>query len=178
MIARGSERSGGRGAPVDFSLWSEQMPSHFASPSMRDWVGIAEAGYRQLRRARATADAGHRCLDQARSKLRGRERVETTEVTASRQSLAPSSVPVHIDAWLELGDGTAEQDDELRQAVHEIVQLQILFIEALCRHFPAISQSIREVARHLLEDATNLTNAACCGGAATVAPGHMGERAN
>jgi len=90
----------------------------------------------------------------------------------------PDAAPVRIDAWLELGDGSPEHDDEIGEAVNEIVQLQVLFIEGLCRHFPAISQSIREVARHLLEDATNLTNAACCDGAATITPGHMQERAN
>jgi hypothetical protein len=154
------------------------MPYHFDRPSVSTWIATADASYRQLRRARATIDDGRRCLEQAQSRLRRRGGMRITESTDPHPDPALKRTPVQIDAWLELGDGSAEQNDEIWQAIQEIVQLQFLLIEGLCRHFPAINQSIREVARHLLEDATNLTNSDCCAGTAVVAPSHMDERAN
>jgi hypothetical protein len=67
-----------------------------------------------------------------------------------------------VEAWLELSDGSAEQDARIEEAVREVVQLQLLFVEALCRHFPAIAGSIREVAQHLFENAQNLLDENCC----------------
>ena len=53
----------------------------------------------------------------------------------------------------EPGDGDRQTDSVVR----EMAELQLLLIEGLCRHFPAIAPALRLTARHLLEDVTNLT---------------------
>ena len=130
-----------------------------------------------LQSARAAANATWELLEQLRTARHQIQQVERLEPATpgdplpSSESIRPEpatsvasrhaeSVP--IEAWLELGDGSAEQSEAIREAVGEIVQLQFLFVEALCRHFPALGSEIRSVAQHLFEDATRLVDPTCC----------------
>jgi hypothetical protein len=147
-----------------------------------DAWGGAEGVRRRLQRSHATAQAARQHLAAARARLRrrGPSRMPEHDGDADIRSLSPdrNREPFRLEAWLELGDGSAEQGDQIQQAVYEIVQLQHLFVEALCRHFPAIGPSIREVAQHLFEDASNLTDPNCCRGAGSVVPRQTDGRLN
>ena len=119
--------------------------------------------WERLARARDRIAQTRRCL------ARAHERVNREFVLGAprHRQVGGGPLPAQrstggLDAWLQLSDGTAEQDGEIEKAVREIVQLQMLLIEGLCRHFPAIAPAIRETAQHLLEDSSHLTRDDCC----------------
>ena len=148
-----------------------------AEPS-RAWLDLywrlADEARENLERSRATI-AEARAFLAAERRRRGREApAETVEHPAMPQETHLSAAPpptlaedgrVPIRAWLALGDGSPEQDEAVREAVGEIVQLHYLLVEGLCRHMPAMAETIREVAQHLFEHAPNLTDPNCCAGA-------------
>jgi len=67
-----------------------------------------------------------------------------------------------LEAWLELGDGSDEQNHAIEEAVLEMVGLAHMGIDALCRHLPEQEPTIRRVIRHVL------THPECLGGRSCV----------
>ena len=124
---------------------------------------VTDYAWKRLARARDRIAQTRRCL------ARAHERVNPDVASCAPLSRQVGGAPMSaqrrnhgLDAWLQLSDGTVEQDGAVEEAVREIVQLQLLLIEGLCRHFPAIAPAIRETAQHLLEDSSHLTRDDCC----------------
>ena len=145
---------------------------------------LAADQWGQLRRTQAVIDSSWACLAAVRNSpwpgrsgepLRGGA---DPDIAAGPGPQPEGDERFRIEGWLGLGDGSPEQDAAIAEAVREIVQLQYLLIEGICRHFPALAPAIRDVTQHLLEHAPNLTDPACCQGARAGALRRTDERLN
>ena len=72
-----------------------------------------------------------------------------------------------IQAWLELSDGSPEQDQAIGEAVMEMIGLVHLGIDALCRHLPEHESAIRRVVQHLVVHPECLEGGPCVAELAT-----------
>ena len=68
-----------------------------------------------------------------------------------------------LSAWLELAHGSHEREREIEAAVHEMVALAHMCIDALCRHLPQHAPEIRLAIHHVLTHPECLSGAPCPG---------------